>query len=65
MPSTFEQQQEALRDCQDAALAWWESHRPAAWNVRRHLDNPKINTGSTAEAFLAESIAAAVEIGAL
>lgn len=31
----------------DAACAWWRSHRPVAFTLKQHLDNPEINAGYT------------------
>lgn len=49
-----------------AALSWWESLRPAGWDLRQHLDHPIVNAeGSEAETDLARAVASAVECGVL
>lgn len=63
MTLTIEKQREAGEAVMAAALAWWETQRPLGWNLRKHLDNPSVNTQSAAEHTLAQAIANAVEVG--
>ncbi|RZZ81977.1 hypothetical protein EA662_17565 [Pseudoxanthomonas winnipegensis] len=44
-----------------AALAWWEDHRPVGWSEQTHLENPTINTETARAAALAIAIAAQAE----
>lgn len=47
-----------------AALAWWQAHRPTGYDLRQHLDNPTVNiNGNDSDRHLALAIARAVEIG--
>ena len=64
MPVSLETQRKAQDDLLQAALAWWESNRPTGWDLRQHLDCPKVNAvGTPAEQALAQAVAAAVEVG--
>lgn len=63
MAITIERQREASDAVLQAALAWWETCRPVGWGLRQHLDNPRVNMRNEAEKRLAETVAAAVEIG--
>lgn len=65
MPHSIDKQRDALAGVQRAALAWWESRRPAEWDLRQHLDTPAVNTHSPSDHRLAERVAAAVECGAI
>ena len=42
----------------DAAIAWWEEHRPCCWSEIQHHDNPSINTCSSRESTLALEVSA-------
>lgn len=65
MAHSIDDQRTNLTGLQQAALHWWEMHRPIGWTLRQHLDNPRVNTATPAERQLAESVAAAVECGAI
>jgi hypothetical protein len=40
-----------------AAIAWWESRRPASYTAEDHVANPQINCASEAEKRLALAVA--------
>lgn len=40
-----------------AVMQWWESKRPIAWDVSRHLEHPEVNVSSIAERQLARTAA--------
>lgn len=42
---------------QDAAVAWWRSHRPVGYSEVEHLDNPRVNCSSGEEKRLAIAVA--------
>lgn len=63
MALTIDKQREAGDAVLAAALAWWEAQRPLGWDLRKHLDNPTVNTQSAAEHTLAQAVADAVEVG--
>lgn len=66
MTVTLEAQRAAQEALLQAALTWWESQRPAGWDLRQHLDHPTVNAGgSQAERALATSVAHAVEVGTI
>ncbi|KVP17041.1 hypothetical protein [Burkholderia ubonensis] len=56
-----ERQSEVLQ----AALSWWEAHRPVAFDLRQHLDNPTVNMSTATDQALASAVAAAVEVGVI
>ena len=45
-----------LSEVEQAALAWWRSKRPAMWEEDDHLQIPRVNTSSEAEADLAWAV---------
>ena len=44
----------------DAAIAWWESHRPLGWTLDDHLKTPDVNCTVTTEQELAYAVASIV-----
>jgi len=40
-----------------AAIQWWRSRRPQAFNLREHLANPTVNTIGSSERELAKAVA--------
>lgn len=43
---------------QQAAVRWWENHRPLSFTYAQHLENPAINTSSGPQKDLAIAVAA-------
>jgi hypothetical protein len=41
----------------NAAVGWWERHRPVGWTETEHLNHPAINTVTDAEESLAMAVA--------
>jgi len=63
MTVTIEKQREAGEAVLQAALAWWEMHRPAGWDLRQHLNCPGVNMPTESDQMLAQAVASAVEVG--
>jgi hypothetical protein len=49
----------------EAARAWWQSHRPQAYDLAQHLRNPAVNCPTAADQALACAVARAIGDGAL
>lgn len=48
-------------DIERAALNWWRSKRPVAYDQKQHLAQPRVNTSGAAEKRLANAVAAMVQ----
>lgn len=59
----LEDETKAFMQVVDTAKAWWESRRPADFDVDAHLRNPTVNTNSAAETALATAVANMVVLG--
>lgn len=46
-----------------ACRQWWEGHRPIAFSIDDHLENPGINTSGEGEKLIAKLVAAAITDG--
>ncbi|KVP75199.1 hypothetical protein WJ96_05430 [Burkholderia ubonensis] len=58
-------QRERQSEVLQAALSWWEAHRPVSFDLRQHLDNPTVNMPTKTDQALASAVAAAVGVGVL
>lgn len=65
MRITIELQRMRSNAVMESARLWWESLRPAGWDLRDHLNAPTTNTASEAQRSLAEAVAGAIEVGSL
>jgi hypothetical protein len=52
-----------LKAVGDAAKAWWEAGRPAAWTEDEHCERPAVNCVTEAERNLAVAVGRLVELG--
>jgi hypothetical protein len=53
---------EALAALKEAALAWWQKRRPAAWNLEQHLASPTEGCSLSSDKALAEAVAQLVRL---
>ncbi|QMI49879.1 hypothetical protein [Burkholderia sp. MBR-1] len=58
-------QRERHQEVLQAALSWWEGHRPVSFDLRKHLGNPTVNMPTERDKALAQAVAAAVEVGVI
>lgn len=65
MRITIELQRMRSDAVMESARLWWESLRPAGWDLHDHLHAPTTNTTSEAQRSLAEAVAGAIEVGSL
>jgi len=65
MRITIELQRTRHTAVMESARLWWESLRPAGWDLQDHLHAPTINTVTESQKTLAQAVAGAIEVGAL
>ncbi len=55
--TALEAENAKLRAVAEAAVCWWEMHRPKEFSAAEHLQNPRINTSRGSSGHLATVVA--------